>query len=195
MTTSNTSQDDTSEDDYVKPSWETLIDEQFEHIKTQLLEYFETDHFKFEWKHWGAHEAGVCSRFRDMIRYYLGIDCYEKEHNRFPIKTKTLHVILRVIEHSLCAQMNFMFKTMPIAAYDNMGFVKTMSKMIIDESFNRLEPNSHPSLLEDLYTEYKMVWNAVEKIQIQWRRAISDPSYVLCKNRLHGEFNQLQESC
>lgn len=67
-----------------------------------------------------------------------------------------------------------------------------MSKTIVDEPFNRLEPNSHPSLLDDLYTEYKTLWNAAEKIQIQWRRAISDPSYALCKKRLLGEFNQLK---
>lgn len=183
----------TSEDDYVKPSWETLIDEHFEHIRTHLLEYFETDHFKFEWKHWAAHNAGVCSRFRDMIRYYLGIDMYEKE-SKFPIKTKTLEVILRVIEHSLCAQFNFMFRFLPNDVFDEMSIVKKMCKTIVDESFNRLEPDSFPSLLDDLYAEYKKAWNAAEKIQILWRKAISDPTYGLCQKRLLSEYKQLQES-
>jgi hypothetical protein len=46
-------------------------------------------------------------------------------------------------------------------------------------------------LLDDLYEEYKIVWNAAEKIQIQWRKAISDPSYKLCQNRLLSEHMQL----
>lgn len=185
---------DASVDDYVKPSWEALIDERFEHIKIHLLEYFETDHFKFEWKHWDAHRAGVCSRFRDMIRFHLGIDYYEKDHNKFPIKTNALSVIMRVIEHSICAQFNLMFKILPVDVANEMNFVKALCKTIIDESFNRLEPDSAPSLLDDLYAEYKTVWNAAEKIQILWRRAISDPSYRLCQKRLQSEYRQLQES-
>ena len=99
---------DTSDDSYVQPSWEAFIDQCFENIKNTIVEYLETDHFKFEWKHWNAHRAGVCSRFRDNLRYRLGIDMYEKE-SKFPIKTKTLEVILRVIEHSMCAQFRVLF--------------------------------------------------------------------------------------
>lgn len=194
-TASDTSEDDMSSDDYVQPPpWEMLIDKQFAHIKARILEYFDTDHFKFEWLLWNAHQGGVCSRFRDMIRYYLGIDSYEKEHNKFPVNTKTLHVIMRVIEHSLCAQMNFMYRTIPNAVVDNMVFVKAMCRSIVDESFDRLEPGSHPSLLGDLYTEYETIWKAAERIQIQWRNAISDPSYGLCRKRLHREYCQLQGS-
>lgn len=183
---------DVSDDSYVQPSWEAFIDQCFENMKNSIVEYLQTDHFKFEWKHWNAHRAGVCSRFRDSLRYRLGIDMYEKE-SKFPIKTKTLEVILRVIEHSMCAQFNFMFQTVPdeILMTDNQ-VVKTLGQLIIEESFNRLEANSHPSLLEDLYAEYKTAWNAAEKIQIQWKRTISDPSYRLCQKRLLSEYKQLQ---
>jgi hypothetical protein len=183
---------DASEDEYMKPSWEVLIDELFIDVKTHISEYLETDHFKFEWKHWGAHRGGVCSRFRDMIQFHLGIDNYEKEHCKFPIKTETLSIIMRVIEHSLCAQFNLLFNILPDAMND-FTLIKALSKTIVDESFNRLEPDSSPSLLEDLYAEYKISWNATEKIQIVWRRAISNPAYALCLKRLQSEYKELQE--
>lgn len=173
-----------------KPSWERLIDKLFEDIKTNILAYFETDHFEFEWIHWEVHKGGVCSRFRHEIWYLLGM----KDDCKFPIKTPTLNIIMHVIDHSLCAQLNLISTLMTDDLRNDMNLVKGMYRKCVEESFNRLEPESIPSLLDDLYQEYKILWNAAEKIQIFWRKAISNPNYHLCRKRLHNEYKILQDS-
>lgn len=171
------------------PPWEALIDDVLADIKHEMLEYLETKHFHFEWQHWSAHRAGVCSRFRRIMRYYLGIDEHKKVYGRWPFETKTSYVTTRVLEHTLCAQFNLMYEILPGLMHFN--WVREMSKTIVDETFNRLEPNAFPSLLSDLYEEYKTLWHAAEKIQIAWRRAISDPAHLLCQRRLYFEYNEL----
>lgn len=90
------------------PSWEKSIQRGFEQIENDLKKYFKTEHMMFEWCYWGTHNGGVCSRYRRKVREILGLACYVK--NVFPIKSKTLDIILNVIDHSLCAQLNLTYK-------------------------------------------------------------------------------------
>lgn len=162
------------QDNFEQPPWKKSIDKCLEDVKNQLFDYLESEQFMFEWKHWDFHRGGVASRFRDVIQNYL-------RKSKFPIKTKTLGIIIQVIEHSLCAQMNFMYETLPQKIMMENDLVKMLGQIIIEESFNI------PSLVQDMYREYRPLWNAAKKIQLQWRKAISDPSYSLCQKRLKFE--------
>jgi hypothetical protein len=174
-------------------SWEIAIDSCFEDIKKELVKYTNSDDFKFEWKYWEAHCGGVCSRFRRSILYILGI---ELEANfttnlKFVMKTNTLLIILKIIEHSICSQFNLMYKLLPLHIRNNQRKININAKLIITEALNRIEPNSYPSLYGKLCEEYKHFWHSAEKIQIQWRKSISDPSYIICQKRLRKEYLDL----
>jgi hypothetical protein len=53
------------------------------------------------------------------------------------------------------------------------------------------------SSIQDLLDEYIDIitrkLESIRKIQICWRRSISDPRYKLCRNRLQREFQEMQE--
>jgi hypothetical protein len=163
-----------------KPSWEIYIDNLFEDMKKNIKMYLNTDHFQKEWHFWEAHEATGVGAFRGMIRYYLDINRY----NNFPIKTETLCNTILIIEYTICALFKYYYKT---------HTKKTYSRLLkcIDIAFDSLEPNDYPSLQSEIYEEYKHLWNAAEKIQIQWKITIANPKYILCKKRLNKEFNQI----
>tara|TARA_Y100000389_G_C17316754_1_gene440875 strand:- start:235 stop:723 length:489 start_codon:yes stop_codon:yes gene_type:complete len=59
---------------------------------------------------------------------------------------------------------------------------------IIDKSFAGISNT-------DLFNEYvdcsSLQFYAASAIQKQWRKAISNPQYMLCRNRLHREFETL----
>lgn len=168
----------------MKPSWEVQIDTIFINIKTDLLKYFKTSDFAVEWSYWDMVEGGAPPDFCHSIQTCLGT--YDI---KFPIQTPTLSIILRVIEHSLYAQFNLIHTIIPKALFEDTNYFEELCKKCVEESFNRLEPHRLPSLQDALYEEYKVLWNAAEKIQIMWRKAISNPEYRLCKkitNKIHN---------
>lgn len=181
MSVSSYSSDST---DYVEPLWVQTIDNCFNKIQNNLLNYISTEHFAFELNFLECHQMGITSRFRRDIMCILGIsDIGLKNESQFPIKTKTLEIILKVIESAICAQFNivyFIFKD----KMHTMKSSKTICKQIMIEAVNRIERGSYPSLYDTLCEEYKIYSNSVEKIQNQWRKSILDPSYKLCRNRL-----------
>lgn len=86
----------------MKPSWERIIDECFEEIKVELVEYLDSADFEFEWDTWHI-ECGRLN-FKTEISGALCIGGYEK-YSKFPIKTATLYLVLKVIESVICAQL------------------------------------------------------------------------------------------
>jgi len=174
-------------------SWKIAIDSCFEDIKKNLIEYINSDNFNFEWLHWEVHEGRIIGRFRRAIICILGIDDEYDCTFKFLIKTKTLVTILQIIEHSICSQFNLMYKIVSLHIRNNHQKIKRNVKIIINEAFNTvIENDAHEdSLYYNLCNEYKKFWHADEKIQIYWRKCISDPSYIICKKRLKKEFTEL----
>jgi len=160
-------------------SWEKAMSSCFENIRKDLIEYINTD--KIDWRNWLVNDDIALDRFRKRIKYILSV-----EDLITVIKTNTLETMFTVIEISIFAQFQLMYLMTPVStSHDkikNQG-IKIMNNTI-DLAFTK-------PLYKELCDEYKKLWNAAEKIQIYWRKCISNPSYTICKNRLKREFAQL----
>lgn len=66
-----------------------------------------------------------------------------------------------------------------------------------DEHIQRVIRNAHDVYVELIYarlrTEMIMSNHNAEVIQRTWRKVIADPSYLVCRQRLLNEFNELSE--
>jgi hypothetical protein len=173
----------------METSWELLINKNFEDIRSTLVKYLTTKNydFRFEWQLWNSHCGNSISRCRRHIIYILGID---ESISKFPIKTATLNIILRMIEYSLLSQINFMYKTLTPQQRNNDRLINNNLKIIIKEAMKCSKYNYY--LYDLLCLEYKKYWHCAHKIQIQWKKSISDPNYKLCRNRLLCEFKELK---
>lgn len=65
----------------------------------------------------------------------------------------------------------------------------------IHDSIIVFERDTYPAGMKSfynmLYDDYKTYWECAEKIQVQWRKSISDPKYKVCQKRLLREFKEL----
>lgn len=175
--------------DNESPSWKQQVDKRLIAIENELKTYLKSEHMEFEWYHWECHEGGVTSRFRREIWSILG---YDDEHDGLPIKTKQTEILLNVLDHALCAQLNLLYEVVKNEPKrKQMKMLKQISDKVVDKTMDRLEKESYPSLYNDVIEEYKEYWHAAEKIQIHWRNAISNPNYSLCQRRLKNESKAL----
>lgn len=165
-------------------SWERELSSCFEDIKTDLIEYINTDDFKIDWRNWLVNDDIAQDRFRKRIKYILGGN---GEYSfKTLIKTNTLVTMFTVIEISIFAQFQMMYLMTPVSTphdkIKNNG-IKLMN--------NAIDLVLTKPLYKELCNEYKQFWNAAEKIQIHWKKCISKPSYIICQNRLKREFEEL----
>jgi hypothetical protein len=170
------------------PSWEDSIDFVVKNIKAEYFKYIASDDFEFEWKHyWSTHFGGLTSRFRRELRRILSI-CDEGYVRIFAIETETTRIIKHVIEHSIISQFDIIYR---LERDNDMEWIRKLGRDVIDDAIGCLESYATHSLYAKLSSEYKKYWHSAEKIQIQWRKSISDPKYVLCQKRLKKEFEEL----
>lgn len=162
-------------------SWERALSSCFEDIRKDLIEYINTDDFKFDWRNWLVNDGLAQDRFRKRIIYILGV-----EDLITVIKTNTLDTMFTIIEHSIFAQFQMMYLMTPVSTPHDK--IKNNGIKIMN---NAIDLALTKPLYKELCNEYKQFWNAAEKIQIHWKKCISEPSYIICQNRLKREFEEL----
>ena len=66
---------------------------------------------------------------------------------------------------------------------DTLDFKRTLVRKVMED---------HRHFLREMYAE---TWNAAVRIQRQFRRCDSDPSFKICRNRLMREWGELNGAC
>jgi len=162
-------------------SWVRAMSSCFENIRKDLIEYINTDDFKIDWRNWLVNDDITQDRFRKRIKYIL---CAEDLIN--VIKTNTLETMFKVIEISIFSQFQMMYLMTPVSTPHDK--IKNHGIKIMN---NTIDLALTKPLYKELCDEYKKLWNAAEKIQIYWKKCISEPPYIICQNRLKREFAEL----
>lgn len=165
-------------------SWERELSSCFEDIRKDLIEYINTDDFKIDWRNWLVNDDIAQDRFRKRIKYILGVN---GEYSfKTLIKTNTLVTMFTVIEISIFAQFQMMYLMTPASTPHDK--IKNYGIKIMN---NTIDLALTKPLYKELCAEYKQLWNAAEKIQIHWKKCISETQYIICQNRLKREFEEL----
>jgi hypothetical protein len=156
-----------------KPPWEIIVDQYFEQLNDCIFKFTEGMEFR---KHWSSGNIldPVC--IKALIRQRL-------QAIQFVIMTPTINTILKVVEHGLFLQLDFI-----VCSYYNAEFVNTLFACASQNTVKSIE-----DFKQDLYKEYKTLYHHVEKIQIQWRKCISNPEYAICRKRLLDEYQNMTQ--
>lgn len=165
-------------------SWETVLINCFENICNKVVDYLISKCFKKEFKFWGVTVTGT--PIADFCLKQIIFD-----RNNFPIQSTNTDKAQAVLFHSIISQLSLYKKILnifqPLELADTYFQTPDFDKTLY---FIAKEATSQ-TLFHDIAEEYKQMWHSAEKIQIAWRKCIADPSYKICQQRLHKEFNNL----
>lgn len=196
---------------------ERLVDGYFDDIKNNILTYLDTDVFQFALFHWwGKHNKAYNDV--DYSVFMLSSIIYDLlSNNTFPYKTQSLDRVLELIRVSITHLFRDVIKRFdrewdvsrrPLKDYPRddvwrnethrqtyyapyLDRIKLMVNIIFKKC-TAYEDDYH-DVMKQLYKqvchEYMELVHAANIIQFCWHRAITNPSYTLCKKRLMKEFN------
>jgi len=149
--------------------------ELFEEILTSELMFQLTVHTDMnEWdamdrinnKDWENINATIRDVFAPFIRKY-----------GYTTAVPILQNCRNVLIHVVCASMNVPFPRNP---FDHV-------ERVVENTVNVFKRTTYTNL----QTEMNAVNYRARVIQMSWRRAISDPAYLVCRNRLMFEFKKI----
>jgi hypothetical protein len=111
-------------------------------------------------------------------------------HEVIPVKTKTVEIIDEILEHSIISSIQVQLVSVLIVHPSAVVFVnfEICVSSAVYTCFNRIRESP---IFKTLIKEYRTIWMAARRIQYCWRRCISNPSYFMCKRRLHREFEEI----
>ena len=98
-----------------------------------------------------------------------------------PVKTKTVEIIDEILEHSIISSIQVQLLLF-------INFEICVSSALYT-CFNRIRESP---IFKTMMEEYRIIWMAARRIQWYWRRCISNPNFVMCKRRIHREFEEDQ---
>lgn len=176
------------EEDKIVDKLRKEINSIFDHMKKDLIEYIDSEDFRFEWIHWEVHEGSMIGRFRRDLEYYT----LEKERNfPYPVNDEDFENMKRMILYIIIGQTNFMWKQMP-RIRDNIIKVRKLMKTIINIAFDMAM--GYDQEVEDNIWDYVNKIKCAIIIQRQWRESISNPKYNVCRKRLIKELTELSNT-
>ena len=141
-------------------SWERSIEASMRYIHDNLYLYLSSNEFESDWNTWNF--------IRSDVKWLLlcGSFTYSTRHTK---------VISEVMYNALLSHLVLL---------RHLHVNRLPREFVIYGVLDSI----HGTMYDDLVTEYKKLWHHAEYIQIRWRRCITDPYYILCRNRLINEF-------
>ena len=144
------------------PSWELSILRSIKLIRKRLFRYIKSNNFHKEWN--------TFNFIRSDVKWLLVCDSFV--YNNYHTK-----LIAEVMYSTMVSQL-ILTRRLHVT---NIPFELIVNSVV--NSFRGV-------IYRDLLRIYKNLWHHAEYIQIRWRRAISDPSYKLCRDRLTREWSE-----
>jgi|TARA_B110000261_G_scaffold60978_1_gene71751 hypothetical protein len=175
---------------------EMLLNKDLLVLRHSMLQYLSSDEFTNQWKIWIKISNWFDIPFE--IEYVVG--CIIKK--AFTIHCKSLSLIKEVFGKTMLVQLQMMYQmTTNMYGFDfnlPIELPKLVCAQLVDNMLyscgdTSVSIDDFPEVYNETCSTYETHWSAVIKLQLQWRKCISNPMYFMCKKRLAREFNEMTE--
>ena len=165
-------------------------------MRESLLVYFSSQDFVQRWQFW------ISTRDYLQLPVELEHSLFTIINGAFIVSSHDLFIIKQVIKTSLSSQLRILYFVYTNIYTFDLPFVPllntTVSTRLMDNVLyacgysGESVLDGFPCVYDKACDVYEKQFSAIIKLQRQWRICISNPSFVMCKNRLIHEFNDLQ---
>ena len=158
-----------------------IVDPLISKTLQNITGFLGSEDFKREWKHWGLHTpishaklyAIVCEIFMHPTP-----TTRQFEYALFSCLISVLNII----------KLMYIVDDTPTTLQTS-HIVTIVTSLMFNETHTHRE---YHSLYQSMCVEYARLHMAARRIQHAWKRAITDPTYCLCKTRLLRDFQDFR---